>query len=376
MLFLPETETNTFSIAKRIFIAHNAIEIGISAIAEQIEALPKKRERYLMDYFDPIRAKKHNNRDVSGKEYCRQLNIVRGNLKHGMILPNSTQWMSVINKTYDYLDVWCQEYLKISLNDLDNSVLINDPDIKELYENAKKELSSGNYRQVLELLAKATYLLFEKNSALRSLQVGTARAEDAIKLAAFGVHANDFLALQDFLPEVFRTSNENILIRWKQESFGHPGNWREDTASFCLKAFLDLVLKIQNAGWIPGPINFLSIYEHEIEAIKDGVEIWSENWKGGLSGNLERQVVKVMEKGERIRGMVTREKKSSLNLLGLHQESDKEPEKISIISRKLFSEFSILYVFLQDVKITCVARESDFVKEYFPNLQNIDMQLD
>jgi len=374
ILFLPEAETSPFSMAKKILIAHDAVEMGIAAIANQIGALPAQDKRFLMNYFDSIKNKKHKNRELEGKEYCRQLNIVRGNLKHVMILPDPKQWVSVGDKIYSYLSGWCQKYLKISLDDLDNSILISNAEVKSLYDNAKNEFSSGNYQQVLELLAKATYLLFEKNSALRSLQVGIARAEDAIKLAAFGVHANDFLALQEFLPQVSKKSEEDLSIRWNQESFGHPGNWREDSASFCMTAFLDLSLKIQNAGWIPGPISFLAVYEYKIEAIKDNVEIWSEDWRTEVSLlSPERKVIKVLKKGEWIQGHIHRETKSSLGTLGfgLRQTNDKEPEKISVISEGFFG-----HVALQDVRITCVPRESDFVKEYLPGLPTIDMQLD
>lgn len=376
ILFLPEAEASSFSIAKKILIAHDAVELGIAAIADQIGALPTQGKRFLMDYFDPIKSKKHKKREVGGKEYCRQLNLVRGDLKHGMILPNPNQWVNVGDKIYSYLSDWCREYLKISLDDLDNSILIKNLKVKEFYDNAKIELSSDNYQQVLELLAKAAYLLFEENSALRSLQVGIAKAEDAIKLAAFGVHANDFLALQEFLPQISKKSDADFSIRWTQKSFGHPGNWRKDSASFCMTSFLDLALKIQNADWIPGPISFLAVYEYKIEAIKDNVEIWSEDWsdvyKPGFSLlSPERKVIKVLKKGESIRGMVYRERKKSLGLLGFSQTNDKEPEEISVFSEEFKGDIN-----LQDIKITCVPKESDFVKEYLPNLPSIDMQLD
>ncbi len=381
MQLFPEAKPSSFSIAKKILITHDAAEIGIAAIADQIGALPNKNQRYLMDYFAPIKDKMHPSREVAGKSYCLQLNRARNNLKHGMLFPDPNQWVNVVDKIYSYLSDWCQEYLKISLDDIDNSILISNTEVKSLYDNAKKEFSNGNYQRVLELLAKAAYLLFEENSALRSLPVGVARAEDAIKLAAFGVHANDFLALQEFLPQVSKASDENVSIKWVQERFGHPGNWREDTALFCMNAFLDLALKIQNAGWIPGPIEFLAVYEHKIEAIKDGVEMWSEKWEDGfLPSSPKREVIKVLNRGESIRGMVSRHKETPLNLLGsrniLGQANIKEPEKISILSKEFGKEFLIVYVALQDVRITCVPRESDFVKEYLPDLPTIDMQLD
>ncbi len=378
--FLPEVNPSSFSIAKKILIAHDVAEMGIAAIADQIGALPYPNDkRYLMDYFDPIKKKKHSSHDVEGKEYFRQLNIVRGNLKHGMILPDRYQWINVQDKVYDYLSKWCQTYLKTSLGDLDSAILICNAKVKTHYDNAKRELSSGNYQHVLESLAKAAYLLFEENRALRSLQVGVSRAEDAIKLAAFGVQSNDFLALQEFLPQVSQKSDEDILIQWKQKGFGHPGNWRKDSAEFCMSTFLDLALKIQNAEWIPGPISFLFVYEHKIEAIKDNVEITREDWESSPLTIVppRSKVIKVLKKGESIRGMVNRELKSSLGLLGadwLGQTRDKKPEKISIISEELPGYTA--YVVLDDVKVTCIPKEDDLVKEYFPNLPTIDMQLD
>lgn len=375
ILFSPEAEASLFSIAKKILVAHDAVELGIAAIAYQIGALPTTK-RFLMEYFDPIRSKMHQGQEVEGKEYCRKLNIVRGELKHGMIYPNPKEWINVGDKIYSYLSDWCRQYLQISLDDLDNSILIKNPQVKQFYDNAKMELSSANYQEVLELLAKAAFLLFEDNSALRSLQVGIAKAEDAIKLAAFGVHANDFLALQEFLPQVTRESDRVLSIRWIQKSFGHPGNWRKDSASFCTTAFLDLALKIQNADWIPGPIDFLAIYEYKIEALKDNVEIWSEDYsevaqEGFISISPSRRVVRVLKKGESIQGMIYRERKKTLGLLGFSQVANKDPEKVSIISEDIKGEVN-----LQDVKITCVPRESDFVKEYLPDLPSINMQLD
>lgn len=372
ILFSPETEISSFSIAKKILIAHDAAEIGIAAIANQIEALLPKEPRYLMHYFDPIKNKKHKNHDVDGKVYCRQLNTARNDLKHVMIFPDPNQWARVGDKIYSYLSGWCQEYLKISLDDLDDSILINNSKIKELYDRANKELSYNNYKQVLEILAKASYLLFGENNALRSLQVGIAKAEDAIKLAAFGVHANDFLALQEFLPQVSKKVDEDISIQWTQKKFGHPGNWRRDSASFCMAAFLDMALKIQNAEWIPGPVLFAEIYDYKIEAINDNVEIWVKEWKSGdYLSSPKRKIVKILKKGESIIGMVYRETESALNSLILNQGNDEKPEEINIISYGLHG-----YVALHDVKITCIPKQSNLVKQYLPNLPIVDMQLD
>ncbi len=377
----PETRPNSFSIAKKILIAHDAAEVGIAAIADQIEALPKnKASRFLMDYFEPIKTKV--NKEIEGREFCRKLNQVRIDIKHGMILPDPNQWVNVIDKVYNCLSIWCQDLLNISLNGLDNSILIQNKEIKKLYDEAKKEETNGNYQQVLELLGKALYILFEENNALRAMPVGTSKAEDAIKLAAFGVHANDYLVLQDFLPKVTQESDGDFSIRWTQENFGHPGNWREESVSFCMRVFLDLALKIQNASWIPGPIPFFALYQYRIEAIKDNVEIWNndgqrntaQGWKSIYDWPTEssnKNVVKTLKKGEAILGMITRDKKTSLDLFNLNKSKNEEPEEIFIYSKEVKG-----YVKLEDVKIKCVPSTNEEVKKYFPDLPIVDMQLD
>lgn len=378
ILVQQEAKTSPFSLAEKILIAHDAAEIGIAAVADQIGTLPNKNQRFLMDYFDPIKNQIHSDREVEGKEYCRQLNIVRRNIKHGMILPDPRQWTRVGDKVYSHLSEWCKSYLDISLYDLDNSILINNKKVKDLYGNAKKEFSAGNYKHVLELLAKALYLLFEENNALRELKVGIVKAEDAIKIAAFGVHANDFLALQEFLPQITQEDGE-FFIKWEQQHFGHPGNWREDSSTFCMTTFIELALRIQDADWIPGAISFSAVYEYKIEAIKDNVEIWNEYNINGLLYDPEKKIwKKTLNKGESFRVFaVTREQKLALDSLiasnNVLQVNDKQPEKISVLSSD--GKFHG-YVFLQDVKITCIAKEDDFVKEYFPTLPTVDMDLD
>src|SRR5262249_46202259 len=123
---------------------------------------------------------------------------------------------------------------------------------------------------------KPSTFFFRGNPALRYLDVGVPRPEDAIKLAGFGVHGNDYLALQEFLPTIDENPDTHELKpSWKQSQFGHPANWRHDTVEFCLSAFLDTTLKLQRAAWIPGALPFHSVYEYKVKAL-DAVDIWKE----------------------------------------------------------------------------------------------------
>jgi len=120
------------------------------------------------------------------------------------------------------------------------------------FASAKEALAGGDYRCVLERIGFAVQVLFKENRALYGLKVGVPKTEDAIRLTGFGVHANDFLELQNFVPEVAEEAG-GLKYRWRQGKFGHPGNWKQRAAQFCCEAFLDLAVKIQDAPFIPGP---------------------------------------------------------------------------------------------------------------------------
>ena len=322
-----------------------------------------------MDYFSPIRTI-HPDEEVPGKDYFSQLNIVRTAIKHHGIFPDSKQWFKVGEKTRSYVYIWCEKYLSISLDDLDESDMISDPYVKKQYDIAKKAFVEGDHKGVFENLAIASHLLFQSNRALRNLQVGTPCAEDALKLSAFGVHANEFLALQEFLPHASYSSTEDrAQINWEQGKFGHPANWRHDASEFCLKTFVSVALRIQDAQWIPGAVKFGSVYEHKITALVDNVEIVQERSKGFLEPK-EKVVVRTLKKGESIRAMITNKvtKQDSPLIAALLGQEYKPVLSFISLSGGLFGDIEQQ----EKVKVTCVPQDNQYVREYFPNLPELD----
>ena len=105
--------------------------------------------------------------------------------------------------------------------------------MKSLYDEARRSASQADYKTTLEKLAFALSIVFEKNAALRGFEAGNANTEDVIRVVGFGIHGNDFLALQQFLPRISRWRTDATSLTWNQSAFGHPGNWREDSAEFC-----------------------------------------------------------------------------------------------------------------------------------------------
>lgn len=89
-------------------------------------------------------------------------------------------------------------------------------------------------------------------------------------------------------------------ITWRQSEFGHPGNWREDAARFCLETFLQIAPRIQEAKWIPSAIELRYLYNYKVTAREDNIEIWEEIQLPGDDDEMEKTKHKVgqLRKGE------------------------------------------------------------------------------
>ena len=354
------------SIAINILLAHDAAELALAAIANQCEKLPVGNQHYLMHYFASLKTL-HPKSEVVGHGYFDQLNRVRVNLKHKGIFPDPDQWARVGEKVYEYVSAWCSKYLSLNLDDLDRSVLLTDPEVKVHYARAQTHFVRRQYKEVMEELAWTLQAIFEKKPALRGISVGKSNAEHAIRLAAFGVQANDFIRLQQFLPQVLGQQVTKLI--WTQNEYGHPGNWHEEAARFCLNTVVDIAVKLQAAAWIPGPVPFFVLYDYKLEAIKDDVEIWNlpegNEYTFDLSGNrVDRKLIKTLSKGETLDAILVHTDKKERGLLGLLQEKNPKKEEVSIIAT---GSHMSGYVARDEVKITCIPH-----KEYFADLPEIE----
>src|SRR5450755_3562154 len=270
--FQPVAAHDRHTLAANIIAAHDAAELAIASVCDQLGYLPQKGVSYLMDYFASYKETRGN--DLHGREYFRNLNTARNSLKHQGLFPDSKQWSGVGEAVFQHIAEWCWDNLTVSFAELDESALLLDANVKRLYDEARQSVAQGDFKGTLEKLALALSIVFKENSALRGFEAGNATTEDAIRVVGFGIHGNDFLALQQFLPRVSRWSGDAKTPQWKQSEFGHPGNWREDCAEFCLRTFVDVAVKLQGAQWIPGPLSRNILYDQQIEALKDGVELW------------------------------------------------------------------------------------------------------
>ena len=367
--FLPAVRPDRISLSQTILTAHDAAELALAAIARHLNRLPESPQTYLMQYFPAIK-REHPDEAVAGREYFSQLNRVRTDIKHHGIFPDPQQWYRVGERTYEYVSEWCRKYLGLSLDDLDESALIGNQEVKQFYDKAVEAFQREQYKESLEYLAYAAETLFRSNQALRNLSVGKARAEDAIKLAAFGVHANDYLALQEFFPSLIYYRGD-LVVKWDQKKYGHPGNWGKAEVEFSLKTFVDVALRIQDADWIPGAIEFDFIYEHKITALVDGVEIVQE--KGPFS--TERRVVATLKKGESLRCHVSRKEYNFLNsFIEQFSSAVGATPKYNILSILSMNPVFWGEVQAEKVHVTCVPKDKEFVRKYFPDLPEVEYE--
>jgi hypothetical protein len=374
------------TLAATLIAAHDAAELAIAAIASQLESLPKnKGNSYLMDYFDPIETK--TGVSVHAKDYFSQLNRVRNNLKHEGLYPDSRQWSRVAEFVYQHVTKWCQDFLAIRFGDLNESALLHDETAKRLYDEARQSAAEKDFESALEKIAVALSIVFGENAALRGLTVGIPRSDDAIRLSGFGVHANDFLALQQFLPRVETYGKDAGVPIWKQSEFGHPGNWTGQTVDFCLRTFVDVATKIQGARWIPGALPRSALYDQQIEALKDTVEIWTEirrdstgrtlsGWDAflGVAAKTEREVVRTLKRGETLRAFVSIATESSGDSTrdAFWGGGIKTGDTLQVMSFSTDSKDNLYgKVLASDVKVICVPKDDEFVKKYFPDLPTI-----
>jgi hypothetical protein len=383
--FQPVAVNDRHGLASSIIASHDAAELAMAAVADEIGCSPANTGKaYLMDYFDPI--EKKTGTVAYGKDYAPQLNAVRTQVKHQGLFPDARQWSRVAETVYQHVSKWCQDYLKISFEDLDESALLTYQDVKGLYEEAKTCRDSGDFKTALEKISIALSIVFERNSALRGLTAGDSRSDDAIRLSGFGVHANDFLALQEFLPHVESRGTSAGLPQWKQSQFGHPGNWTEASVEFCLRTFVDVAIKIQDAHWVPGAIDRGVLYDQQIEALRDDVEIWTEVVEGSMfsglaatvmGGQSRREVLKTLKKGELLRASVSIAAEASGDSAkdALYGGGVKTGRVLSVWifaqnpRNTLFGK-----VLASDVKVICVPKEDKFIGEYFPNLRAIEWE--
>lgn len=370
--FAPWSEPDAYVIAMQLLAAHDAADLVFAAIVDhQGKGTNKSRGFSMMESLGTINTDGNSQKPTT---YFGQLSEARDSLKHRSNFPNTKQWANAGRTVYEKLSEMSEACLGLSLDDVDESALLTDDQLKNYFAAAQKAAELGEHKTALEELGKALCILLDKNSSLGEIFVGMARAEDAIKLSGFGVHANDFLRLQEFLPHVWHLGDGIFQIVWAQSKFGHPGNWREEVVQFCLQAFLNVAPRIQDAKWIPFAIDLSLLYEYRVTAKEDDVEIWVKAYT--LSSEVTRNIVGRLNKGE----SKTFSARDQPLVSEWHDEAKGESFKVVKLQENtlnggpLYGELGGLFaqpehfVRFDKVMVTCVPKDLEWIRERFPYL--------
>ncbi len=230
-----------------------------------------------------------------------------------------------------------------------------------------------------DAIALALHHLFEENRALSGFTVGHSKTEDALKLTGFGVHANDFLSLQELVPRVASNKHAESVANWIQTPYGHPGNWTDRTLDFCIKTVVDIAIKIQDAAWIPGAVDLHTVYNYKITAPGCDVEVWDARpdqvdpnalQLGYWSGKVEkREVVFTIKANTSI--ICDSFKVENV----FRPRSGRRPSLRDMLPTKYIRLPIAVDLFgwveLNEVVVSCVPREDAWIKEYIGDLEEI-----
>jgi hypothetical protein len=345
---------NDHVIALHVLNAHDAADLLFAAIADHQNKLTAKGKSPAMteclDLIDTT-AEKHAG-------YFKQLNDARNGLKHAGNLPNAGQWASVKPDVFQKLTLLCTDCFGASLDQLDESELMRNEEAKVFFLSAKDAAVCEDYQRALEELGKALLVTLHASSDFWEVQVGVAKAEDALKLSALGISAHEFLKLQEFLPFVYRT--EAFEVHWRQGKFGHPANWRKESADFCINSYLRIAVCVENAAETPHALPFEHAYEYRVTATKDHAEVWEEpvkNSEPGIMPLLRRKYVRHMKAGESV--VVSPYTRAFVSEHYLDQDKVIKRVRISqsdSVLGVIFEDEKAQFVNRNDVEILCVPR--------------------
>jgi len=181
--FAPWSEPDAYVIAMQLLAAHDAADLVFAAIVDhQGKGTDKSRGFSMMESLGAINTDANSQKPTA---YFRQLSEARDSLKHRSNFPNTKQWANAGRTVYERLSEMSEACLGLSLDDIDESELLTNDEVKNYFTAAQKAAQAGEYRTALEHLGTALYVLLEANSSLGDIRVGVARAEDAIKLSGF-----------------------------------------------------------------------------------------------------------------------------------------------------------------------------------------------
>ena len=111
---------HSLCLLRDLIVAHAATELALAAICVQLDCVPDKKEPCLPDYFDSLTATVQTVSTVRGMDFVAELHKVRFDSQRRFLPPDPERWARAKEETLEHITGWCQEFLSLSLLDLDS----------------------------------------------------------------------------------------------------------------------------------------------------------------------------------------------------------------------------------------------------------------
>jgi Tfp pilus assembly protein PilZ len=106
-------------LLRDLMVAYGAAELALAAICVQLDCVPGKKDPCLPDYFDSLTQAMHLASAVGEMDYIAELHKVRSDSQLRFRLPDPGRSERAKEETLEHITGWCQQFLGLSLLDLD-----------------------------------------------------------------------------------------------------------------------------------------------------------------------------------------------------------------------------------------------------------------
>lgn len=349
-------ENDQMIFAKGLLLLHDATENVLGAIADHVGVKLKDRT-YILNYFDLIEKADAQKRTLPYMTQIRNLTTIRNNIKHQGIFPDIKNNAHFPSTVYQLITDICQTYLGLDFSSINLKNLIRNKKVLNFINIAEKEIADGMIKEGLICLAFAMYYICESSMTL-AVPGYLFKQEEVIYTEPYGSNQTiDLLQnrvdpylyhrFKNLTPLVGRNIKTGKLTYWWDKTYGHPANWTERNAKFCLDFCIDTTLKFQrekDEGYTI--INYQLIFEDIIEPVEEEAIFWDQSkHPPEIASPLgPRKKVFTLKKGDSIVGYATDDK-------------DRLDEWEIFSHDERFKGILFSFVFKKEVKVTCKKRK-------------------
>lgn len=279
------------AFTRGILMLHDAAEAVLGAVADHLH-VELKSKHSLLDYYELIKSADALHRAVPYKTQMRNLNQIRIDAKHLGVLPDP--------KTNAYLPktVWalcralCSTYLAVDFDSASLKSLIREERVRLYVEGAEAHIAGARFEEALTSLAHAMFIICDRYRLPILQGLGQDQQDvqfpdifstyQTVELLGHGVDPYLYHRFKNLTPRIGRrAADHESLVVWWEKDYGHPGNWTERNARFCLNFCVETALKFQrepDEGYTI--IDYSNLYEDVIEPTGERATFWSGLAKG------------------------------------------------------------------------------------------------